>query len=148
VAGTGVACAKVYERVFRCCPFCGHYPEPPERTAPAMVDGDVLELEPAALEAWRAKIEAIHVPADQVAHGNDVVANSIRKNHAARQLAQERLQLAMEWWSGFEAARGRADLSEQYRRFYFLFGTDVATAQTLGAREAADLWLKIHNHLA
>jgi DNA repair protein RadD len=148
VAGTGVACAKVFERVFRCCPYCGHYPEPPERTLPALVDGDVLELEPAALEAWRAKIAAIDKPVDDVAHGHDVVAMSIRRRHWDRQQAQEKLRLAMEWWSGFEAARGRADLSEQYRRFYFLFGSDVATAQTLGAREASDLWLKIYNHLA
>jgi superfamily II DNA or RNA helicase len=148
VGGTGVACAKVYERVFRACPYCGHYPEPPERTAPALVDGDVLELEPAALEAWRAKIAAIDKPVEEVAHGHDVVAMSIRRRHWDRQQAQEKLRLAMEWWSGFEAARGRPDLSEQYRRFYFLFGSDVATAQTLGAREASDLWLKIHNHLA
>lgn len=148
VGGTGVACAKVYERVFRCCPFCGHYPEPPERTVPALVDGDVLELDPAALEAWRVKAAAIMVPVDQVAHGHDVVAMSIRKNHWNRQQAQEKLRLAMEWWSGFETARGRSDLSEQYRRFYYTFGADAATAQTLGAREASDLWLKIHNHLA
>jgi superfamily II DNA or RNA helicase len=148
VRGTGVACAKVYERVFRCCPYCGHYPEPPERTAPAMVDGDVLELEPAALEAWRARIAEIDKPVDQVAHGHDVVAMSIRKRHEARQDAQEKLRLAMEWWAGVEVASGRAELSEQYRRFYFTFGTDAATAQTLGAREATDLWFKICNTLA
>jgi hypothetical protein len=113
-----------------------------------MVDGDVLELEPQALEAWRARIAAIDKPVDQVAHGHDVVAMSIRRRHWDRQQAQTQLRLAMQWWSGFEAARGRADLSEQYRRFYFTFGTDAATAQTLGAREASDLWLKIHNHLA
>lgn len=148
VKGTGVACAKVFERVFRCCPYCGFYPEPPERTLPAMVDGDVLELEPAALEAWRAKIAAIDKPVEEVAHGHDVVAMSIRRRHWDRQQAQEKLRLAMEWWSGFETARGHADLSEQYRRFYFTFGSDAATAQTLGAREASDLWLKIYNYLA
>ena len=146
VNGTGVACAKNFQRVFRCCPFCGFYPEPPERTVPALVDGDVLELEFDALEAWRARAAEIMEPAP--AHGHDVVAMSIRKRHESRQYAQEKLRLAMDWWSGFEAAQGRPDLSEQYRRFYFAFGADVATAQTLGAREATDLWFKICNTLA
>ena len=148
VKGTGVACAKVYERVFRCCPYCGHYPEPPERTAPALVDGDVFELDPAVLAAWYARIAEVDKPAVEVAGGHDVVALAIRKRHESRQFAQEKLRLAMEWWAGVEVASGRADLSEQYRRFYFAFGTDAATAQTLGAREATDLWFEICNALA
>ncbi len=145
--GTGIACAKRYERYHKKCPYCGYYPEPPSRTAPEFVDGDVLELDAATLAAWVAKIAKINAPAEAAAHGDGIVANSIRKNHLSRQKEQERLLLAMHWWSGMHTAQG-ADLSEQYRRFYHTFGCDALTAQTLGAGEACALWLKICNHLA
>jgi superfamily II DNA or RNA helicase len=145
--GSNIACAKTYERIYKKCPYCGYYPPPPERSTPAVVDGDVLELDPAVLAAWRSKIADVDKPVEQAAYGSSIVANSIRKNHHARQEAQTKLRTAMNWWSGFEVANGRADPNEQYRRFYYAFGTDVATAQTLGEREATDLWLKICNAL-
>lgn len=146
--GTGLACAKSYERVLKKCPYCGFYPEPPVRTAPEMVDGDVLELDPAVIAAWHAKIAKVDAPVESAAYGNDVVANSIRKKHFERQQAQAKLRTAMHWWAGFEDAQGRPDRNEQYRRFYFAFAADAATAQTLGADAATELWLKICNKLA
>lgn len=148
VRGTGIACAKVYERYHKKCPYCDYYPEPAERTMPAMVDGDVLELDPAVLEAWRAKAAQVMAPTEAVAYGHDVVANSIRKNHHERQQSQIRLRAAMDWWSGLQQARGIVNMNEQYRRFFFEFGSDAATAQSLGAREADVLALKICNWLA
>lgn len=148
--GAGIACAKRYERFHKKCPYCGFYPEPPSRTAPEFVDGDVLELDHSVIQAWLAKIAKVDAPVGSAAHGEDVVARAIRNRHHARQQEQERLRLAMHWWSGLQAAQGidSVDLSEQYRRFYHTFGCDVATAQTLGASEACALWLKICNHLA
>ena len=43
--------------------------------------------------------------------------------------------------------RGEAD-SEIYRRFFYTFGTDVATAQTLGTGEAAELNARVFSDLA
>ncbi len=147
VRGTGIACAKRYERFRKVCPYCDFYPEPPSRTAPEFVDGDVLELDPSVLAAWLAKIAKVDAPVESAAHGEDVVARSIRNRHHARQQEQERLRRAMHWWSGMHTAQGR-ELDEQRRRFYHAFGCDVATAQTLGASEACALWLKICNELA
>lgn len=146
--GTGHGCAKQYERFHKKCPYCGFYPEPPSRTAPEFVDGDVLELDPAVIAAWHAKIAAIDAPADSVARGDSMIARAIRNQHHARQQEQERLRLAMDWWSGTQIALGHTDLGEQYRRFYYQFGTDAATAQTLGATEACALWGQVRDHLA
>ena len=145
---TGLACAKRYERFYKKCPYCGHYPEPPSRTAPEFVDGDVLELDASVISAWLAKIAKVDAPTESAAYGEDVVARAIRNRHHARQQEQERLRRAMHWWSGLQAAQGVTDTGEQYRRFYHMFGCDVATAQTLGASEACALWLKICNYLA
>ncbi len=146
---TGLACAKRYERYHKKCPYCDFYPEPPSRTAPEFVDGDVTELDHSVIQAWLDKIAKVDAPVESAAHGDDVVARSIRNRQHARQQEQNRLRLAMHWWSGLQAAQGvpADDLSEQYRRFYHAFGCDVATAQTLGATEACALWLKICTHL-
>lgn len=146
--GSMIVCAKNYERFHKKCPYCGYYPEPPERSTPEVVDGDVFELDPNVLEAWRAKIAKVDAPVQDVAHGNDVIANSIRRNHYERQQAQQRLRSAMNWWSGLQVARGITDENEQYRRFYFKFGADVATAQTLGKAEADALAARICAEIA
>lgn len=148
VRGTGIACAKTYERCHKKCPYCDFYPEPPSRNAPETVDGDVFELAPEVLAAWRDKIAAVDRHADEVAGGHGVVAAAIRKNHHARQAEQFKLRRAMNWWSGLEMAKGHTDTNEQARRFYYKFGTDVATAQTLGAREAESLCVEILRALA
>lgn len=144
--GTGIPCAQPYERFYKCCPYCQFYPVPAERSAPELVDGDLLELDAATLAAFEAEKERIDGP--PAAQGHDVVALSICKRHYERQAMQEQLRLAMAWWAGFEDARGRLDRNEQYRRFFFAFGTDAATALTLGAREADELRLKITKKLA
>lgn len=146
--GSNIACAKTYERYHKRCPYCQFEPQPAERSTPKAVDGDPLEMDPAALALWRQKIAEIQVPVDAVAHGHDVVAMSIRKNHWNRQQAHQRLTAALKWWGGLMLATGVTCPHEQYRRFYFQFGVDVVTAQTLGAREADELQLKIQNALA
>ena len=140
-------CLQPYERIFKCCPFCGFYPEPPARNGPEYVDGDLTELDFETLQALRGDIARIdgdfYAPA-----GLDMIAQlGARKNHINRQTAQQALRNAIAWWAGTEASRGYKE-SESYRRFYFRFGIDVANAQLLGAREAAELANNINNELS
>lgn len=146
--GSGLACAQPYERWLHKCPHCGFSPEPASRASPEAVDGNVLLLDAATMATLRGEIARVDADASTAAYGSDVVANSIRRRQWERQQSQEGLRRAIAWWAGFEVANGRTHPGEQYSRFYLLFGADVLTAQTLGAREADELRLKISNHLA
>lgn len=139
-------CTQPYPRALVACEHCGHTWEPPERSGPVFVDGDLALIDPAWLAVARGEIERIQAPS--TVRGNDAVAGAIKREHFGRQQAQADLRNAMAWFSGLEDAKGRTDTQEQYRRFYFTFGQDVATAQTLNARDAEVLRQKIILHLA
>jgi hypothetical protein len=140
-------CLQPYERVYKCCPYCGHYPPPPSRSAPEFVDGDLLELDPETLAALRGEIARIDGdPVIPYGAGPEVVG-AVRRRHWERREGQKALRNVIAWWAGLESAQGRGE-SESYRRFYLRFGVDVANAQTLGAREAGELAERISVELA
>ena len=138
------ACMAPYERVFSACPFCGHVPTPAGRTAPEQVDGDLVELDPETLAALRGEIAQVDRHPDEVkrmmqkAGHAYPIAKGAANRHEERQRAQTDLRKAISYWAGYQRAAGRPD-SESYRRFYFSFGVDVLTAQTLGRPEAEKL---------
>ena len=141
-----VECLTPYERTKKVCPYCGFYQEPTQRSAPQFVDGDLSELDPTTLAVMRGEISRIdgdfYAP-----NGLSLDAQiAARNNHMKRQDSQRSLRNAVAWWAGVEAARGYNE-SESYRRFFFRFGIDVASAQTLGARDAAELTTKVLNEL-
>lgn len=141
-------CTQPYPRTLVCCEHCGHYPEPASRSSLEFVDGDLCEVDPAVLSFLRGEIDRID-GAPRVPHGVDpAVAGAIKRNHWERRQAQEALRNALAWFSGLETARGRPNLQEQYRRFYFEFGVDVATAQTLNAKDAEALRARVAASLA
>lgn len=131
-------CFTPYPRVYRCCPACGHYPEPAERSSPKFVDGDLAELDADTLRAMRGEIERVDGAAIIPRGVDAAVAGAIKRRHWERQQAQGQLRNVIAWWAGLESAQGRGE-SESYRRFYFKYGVDVASAQTLNAREAGEL---------
>lgn len=141
-----VACLQPYEAIYKRCPYCDHYMAPAGRSAPEFVDGDLTELDAATLAAFRGDVARIDGDfyAPRGLEGPGLYA--ARAHHTARQQSQQTLRNSIAWWAGVEAARGHAE-SESYRRFYFRFGIDVANAQTLGAREAAELAEKINTEL-
>jgi len=141
-------CIRVYERTFQCCPFCGLRAEPPGRSSPDQVDGDLLELDPAALKLLRGQISKIDGPGHIPEHLKGTPAETnIARNHAARQTAQNALRDTMQLWAGYHHfIKGRQD-SEIHKRFYFMFGVDTATAQTLNAEDATELDNRIKNKL-
>lgn len=132
-------CYRPYERVHVACPYCGAaMPAPAERSGPEHVEGDLVELSPDVLAALRGEIARIDA-APRIPYGaSGIVAASIRKKHEARQGAQAALRNAIAWWAGYRAACGDSE-REGYRRFWYRYGVDVATAQTLGAGEASEL---------
>lgn len=140
-------CIQPYERIYKCCPYCGHYPPPPSRSAPEFVDGDLLELDPETLAALRGEIARIDGdPVIPYGAGPEVVG-AVRRRHWERREAQQALRNVIAWWAGLESAQGRGE-SESYRRFFHRFGLDVASAQTLGAREAGELAERVGTELA
>ena len=146
------ACTAVYERIYNACPFCGHIMTPAARSGPEQVDGDLIELDPAALAAMRGEIEKVDMDPEAYRHElakkyTPLVGQLAGvKRHVATQEAQEALRGSIAWWAGYQRAQGRSD-SESYRRFYFKFGTDVLTAQTLKAADAIELAGRVNEHL-
>lgn len=145
-------CFAAYERVHNKCPYCGYKPEPAERSGPEFVDGDLLELSAEALAAMRGEIEHVDMsPAEARAemaakYMPEIGIRAGVKRHVGRQEMQEALRASIAWWAGWQRAHGRDD-SESYRRFYFAFGIDVMSAQSLNTKEALSLAEKINNHL-
>jgi DNA repair protein RadD len=131
-------CLSVYERIYRACPFCGHYTPPAERGSPEFVDGDLLELDPRVLAQLRGEINRVDgMP--RIPQGvTEIARRGIFNRHMERQREQAQLRETIALWAGYLKARGYDD-SRIYRVFYLTFGTDIATAQTLGTREACEL---------
>ena len=146
------ACTAVYERIYNACPFCGHIMTPAARSGPEQVDGDLIELGPAVLAAMRGEIEKVDMHPEAYRHElakkyTPLVGQLAGvKRHVATQEAQEALRGSIAWWAGYQRAQGRSD-SESYRRFYFKFGTDVLSAQTLKASDAIELAGRVNEHL-
>jgi superfamily II DNA or RNA helicase len=136
------SCMRVYERTHNKCPFCGYRPEVGARSNPSEVDGDLHELSPQVLAALRGEISRIDNPAHPPRHLEGVAQRAIIKNHNERQLAQKELRDKIALWAGKYKQKNIED-SIIYRTFYFNFNVDIATAQTLGKREADLLTEKI-----
>lgn len=140
-------CFRVYQRTFAACPYCGHRPEPAARSTPDMVDGDLFELDPAIMAVMRGEIDKIdgimHPPRNLPPY----VQQSILNNHAIRQQAQKELRTQIALWAGYQRHLGQTE-SEILRRFFFVFGTDIMSAQALGAPEARELMERIVSKLS
>lgn len=142
----GYPCSEPYERTLACCPRCGHVPQPAGRNRPEEVDGDLFELDASVLAALRGEAQRIMAPPLIPQHLDHIATMALRKRHTERQQAQGRLGDAMAWWAGWQNAQGRDD-REAYRRFYFAFGVDAATARTLSRADADALAQQIESVL-
>lgn len=141
-------CIQPYERIYKCCPYCGHYPPPPpSRSAPEFVDGDLLELDAETLAALRGEIGRIDGDPVIPYGAAPEVVGAVKRRHWERREAQNNLRNVIAWWAGLESAQGRGE-SESYRRFYYRFGVDVANAQTLNAKDAGELAERVRVELA
>ncbi len=147
-------CSAVYARTLKGCPSptCGHINRPQSRSAPEHVDGDLIELDFDTLAAMRAEVAKVDMTAAQCMadlasrHVPHIGQLAGVKRHIKRQEAQECLRMSIAWWAGMSRQLGRED-SESYKRFYFKYGVDVLTAQTLKYEDAISLAEKINTDL-
>lgn len=148
-----VACYEPYDAIYRECPNCGHYPEPASRSSPEHVDGDLLEMDEATLNALRGSVAFADRTIDEErarlvgTHLHHVGVMSGVKRHAEACDARSTLRSAMALWGGVWHARGETD-SQIQRRFFYTFGVDVMTAQTLSRTDSVALQGKIENVLS
>ena len=146
-------CVEPYERIYKECPYCGHYPEPATRSAPGMVDGDMAELDPDVLAKLRGEVEAVDMTLGErrailtEQRVPQVVFSAQVNRHSERQDAQAELRAAMDRWGGLRRQEGLDDAQMQ-RAFFFRFGIDVISAQALATKEALLLRDKIIAKLA
>lgn len=131
-------CLLVYPRIKRCCPHCGRIPDIALRSSPEQVDGDLLELDPSVLSRLRGERDVIDGAPRIPKHLDPIAQRGIYNRHKERQQMQQALRDEIAQWAGYRKATGAVD-SEIYREFFFTFGLDVMTAQTLGRHEAQDL---------
>jgi len=145
-----VSCFQPYQAIKRECPHCGAYHEPESRSSPEQVHGDLQELDPSVLAALREKLAK--VDQSREARGAELQlagvphAGYIRNLnvHSDRQEAQAVLRSTMALWGGVQTAAGLS-IPEQQRLFFFRFGVDVMTAQTLDAGDARTLQVRVAN---
>lgn len=133
-----IQCTAVYERVHNACPFCGHKPEPQSRGGPEFVDGDLAELDPATLAQMRGEIARIDGPVQYPQGLPQHARIRLDRIHRERQQIQQALRTSIAWWTQHHTDRG-CSVSETQRRFFFAFGVDVVTAQTLNNSDATAL---------
>jgi superfamily II DNA or RNA helicase len=139
-------CLAAYPAVTRKCPYCSHYTPPGDRSAPEFVDGDLTELDEAALHELRKEIARIDSAPRVPIHVDGIVQKSIVKKHYERQVGQVALRGVIALWAGYLKDQGKED-SEIYRMFYFKFGTDILTAQTFNTKDAGELGEQIQQQL-
>lgn len=144
--GPGIPCMRTYSRLLNCCPYCGFYPVPAERSAPAFVDGDLSELLPEVLAAMRGARAAVDGAPRIPAHLDAMAARGLQNRHYERQQAQHALRDRMALWAGWQTYLGR-DQSQSERAFWHMFGIDALSAQALGRPEAEALTAKIETVL-
>lgn len=133
-------CAQAYERIHKCCPYCGFYPEPAGRGSIVLVDGDLTELDDATLASMRGQEINVDAPIYVPQHLDGAAARAAWNNINARNAAQRGLRHAIGSWA---AVHHEFDDSTNYRRFFHSFGLDVSTAKGLGRKDAEELTARI-----
>lgn len=142
------ACTFAYEAFRIGCPDCGFEPEPRPRGQIAEAAGDLVELSPDILAQLRGDIAAVDLDKESVRaaalakrmpHVGQLAAVN---RHVATQEAQVTLRSRMQAWGGAAKHRGLA-LREAQRLFFYAYGVDVLTAQTLKAKDAEALTNRI-----
>lgn len=139
-----VMCAQPYERIYRECVHCGHYPEPAGRSSPAMVDGAMAEMSEDLAARLRGDIEqaTLSIPEERARLAQtglphvQTMANV--KRHAERLEALAELRDTMGLWGGARLAEGLTD-DQMQRLFWHRFGISVPEALALKRAEAVAL---------
>ena len=127
---------RILEKIEKLHPHCSYHVDIPLGTLDDSLAHYKVDMDP---EDYRAHLVGRNVP--------KIGQMSLVKRHVACQQAQSGLRDAIALWAGHQRAALRPD-SESYRRFYFMFGIDVLSAQALGTTEAAELAESVRGQLA
>lgn len=146
---TNPSCFAVFEGFSRTCPECGHCPPRAPASRPEQVDGNLAEYSSELLEHLRKEAARIVSTRRGVPfHLGRGIAEKVRRAQAQQREAQRSLREALVGWGGVRRDLHGEGTDVAQMRFFHTFGVDVATAQTLGTKEAAALeeriWLDIH----
>ena len=137
-------CTAVWEGFNKTCPHCGATRQADTRATIEQVDGDLTELDPAALAVMRGERDRIDAPdsvvGDKLRHARapGIAIAGAMKQHRIRSESQESLRASIAMWAGYQVADGVSD-DTSYRVFYRKFGIDVMAAQVLGRKDAESL---------
>jgi DNA repair protein RadD len=136
-------CFQPFERFRIECPHCGFPVTPGSRATPELVEGDLVELDPAVLAALRGEIERVNGPVRFPENMDPAARRGLMRHHHDRYKAQQSLQRYMQLWGGWQVNHRGLDNREAQKLFYIRFGVDVMTAQTLNAADATALEVRI-----
>lgn len=145
-------CTMVYERTHIECPFCGYKPVPAERSSPAQVDGDLMELSPEVLAQMRGTLAEVDMDPEEYRlqliqkRVPQIGQLAAMKRHRVRKETQHELRDIMKLWGGHIEAEGKSTREAQ-KLFWFKFGIDVMSAQALSDKDATALKEKIEGDL-
>jgi len=139
-----VGCSQIYEAFHKVCPYqtqpkCDAPYAPTGRSTPAQVEGDLLELDVAAMSALfkaqeKADMDDGKYAVAQIGRNLPRIARSAdMKRHQAAKYRRKVLRELTAWWVGMQPEE--RTLSEKHRRFYYRFGVDIGTAFTLNAKD-------------
>lgn len=142
-------CFQPYDTYRSVCPHCGFpRPAPKLRGSPEHVDGDLYELDPEVLREMRGEIAKVDALTPRMPQNADaIVIAAITRRHHERAAAQTALRDAMMLYGGWQDHLG-LDTREGQRKFFKQYGLDVMTAQTLNAKDAAELEARIRATLS
>lgn len=141
-------CFRVFEGYDRVCPYCGFRPTVQQRDRPELVDGDLTEIDAAALARLRGEAEAVMSPERPLpVHAGRPAVIATQRRHVEQQTAQAALRDTIAWWAGYARDGLRLPDGAAYQRFFRTFGLDVLTAQTLNAADAAKLTARINDDI-
>jgi DNA repair protein RadD len=140
---TCLGCRSLFLAHLKICPECGMPVIAQGKGKPELCDGDMTEYSSELLDSLRRQATNIM---RRIPHGKTARDRAVYNSWEERRENQETLREAISWFGGSVTWRGLSD-SEGQRLFFRTFGVDVLSAQSLGAREAADLAGKIYLYL-
>ena len=139
---TNPICAAAYSALLLACPICGDEPKKQQRNDPKEVDGDLTELNPAALKQIKTEIARQQAPFKGRLTGHALAGAT--KRHRERQQASDDLRHEIALWAGKHRAAGDQD-QQIMKRFFYTFGVDLLTCQTQSASDQIALKERIQN---
>ena len=146
-------CMAVYEKVLSECPFCGSTPTVSERSTPKEVMGDLVELDVEAMRKIHSDFEKTVVDGSVIEHRmkkagvENYIAASAKKKHDARREATLKLRESMAVFAWIMQSKHGYGNRSIFKKFYFTFGIDMGTAQSMPKKDSDKLKERIDEYV-